>query len=88
MPEAGVEPARPEGRGILSPLRLPIPPPGPAGSTKVNREVARTRPRQRQNQHRKARICAFLRCCSWSKHYLIPRRVPRRCCSSCIRRRI
>ena len=28
IPEAGLEPARPEGRGILSPLRLPIPPPG------------------------------------------------------------
>jgi hypothetical protein len=28
MPEAGLEPARPEGRGILSPLRLPIPPLG------------------------------------------------------------
>ena|SRR2546423_2101617 len=28
MPGAGLEPARPEGRGILSPLRLPIPPPG------------------------------------------------------------
>jgi hypothetical protein len=29
VPGAGLEPARPEGRGILSPLRLPIPPPGP-----------------------------------------------------------
>lgn len=28
VPEAGVEPARPCGRGILSPVRLPIPPPG------------------------------------------------------------
>ena len=28
VPEAGLEPARPEGRGILSPLRLPIPPLG------------------------------------------------------------
>ncbi len=26
MPEAGVEPARPFGRGILNPLRLPVPP--------------------------------------------------------------
>ena len=28
MPRAGVEPARDCSRGILSPLRLPIPPPG------------------------------------------------------------
>ena len=28
MPRAGVEPARGCPRGILSPLRLPIPPPG------------------------------------------------------------
>ena|GEM_PF-2581466 len=26
MPEVGVEPTRPEGHGILSPARLPIPP--------------------------------------------------------------
>ena len=26
VPEAGIEPARPCGRGILSPLRLPVPP--------------------------------------------------------------
>ncbi len=28
VPRAGVEPARPKERGILSPLRLPISPPG------------------------------------------------------------
>ena len=28
MPGAGREPARPQGRGILSPLRLPVSPPG------------------------------------------------------------
>ncbi len=28
VPGAGIEPARPLGRGILSPLRLPISPPG------------------------------------------------------------
>ena len=28
VPGTGVEPVQPEGRGILSPLRLPIPPPG------------------------------------------------------------
>src|SRR5579862_958879 len=28
MPEAGIEPARDYSRGILSPLRLPVPPPG------------------------------------------------------------
>ena len=28
VPGAGLEPARAEARGILSPLRLPIPPPG------------------------------------------------------------
>jgi hypothetical protein len=27
VPRAGIEPARPLGRRILSPLRLPIPPP-------------------------------------------------------------
>ena len=26
VPEAGVEPARPKGHGILSPARLPVPP--------------------------------------------------------------
>ncbi len=33
VPGAGIEPARPRGRGILSPLRLPVSPPGraPAG---------------------------------------------------------
>ena len=30
MPGAGFEPARGEPQGILSPLCLPIPPPGPA----------------------------------------------------------
>jgi hypothetical protein len=40
MPRAGLEPARPEGRGILSPLRLPIPPPG-----RDKRNVAATRQR-------------------------------------------
>ncbi len=29
VPGAGIEPARPLSRGILSPLCLPIPPPGP-----------------------------------------------------------
>lgn len=28
VPGAGIEPARPCGQGILSPLRLPIPPSG------------------------------------------------------------
>ena len=28
VPGAGIEPAQPYGRGILSPLRLPVPPPG------------------------------------------------------------
>src|SRR5690554_2631714 len=28
VPGAGLEPARPEGQGILSPMRLPISPPG------------------------------------------------------------
>jgi hypothetical protein len=28
VPGAGLEPARPFSRGILSPLRLPVPPPG------------------------------------------------------------
>ena len=29
VPRAGIEPARPHGQWILSPQRLPIPPPGP-----------------------------------------------------------
>jgi hypothetical protein len=33
VPGAGIEPARPYERGILSPLRLPIPPPGQLGKT-------------------------------------------------------
>lgn len=39
MPGARLELARPEGRGILSPLRLPIPPPGqaPTGPTTTGR---------------------------------------------------
>ena len=28
VPEAGLEPARPNGQGILNPSCLPIPPPG------------------------------------------------------------
>ena len=35
MPRAGVEPARGCPRGILSPLRLPIPPPGPESHLKI-----------------------------------------------------
>jgi hypothetical protein len=31
VPGAGLEPARPYGQGILSPLRLPISPPGQGG---------------------------------------------------------
>ena len=33
VPEAGIEPARGYPRGILSPLRLPIPPPGQLDKT-------------------------------------------------------
>ena len=35
VPEAGLEPAHPYGRGILSPLRLPIPPLGQGGKTRA-----------------------------------------------------
>ena len=35
VPEAGIEPARSYLRGILSPLRLPIPPPGQLDITYV-----------------------------------------------------
>ena len=35
VPEAGIEPARGYPRGILSPLRLPIPPPGQLDITYV-----------------------------------------------------
>jgi hypothetical protein len=31
VPRAGLEPARPCGRDILSVVRMPIPPPGPVG---------------------------------------------------------
>jgi hypothetical protein len=37
VPGAGVEPARDCSRGILSPLRLPIPPPGQCGGWGRNR---------------------------------------------------
>ena len=37
MPRAGVEPARDCSRGILSPLRLPIPPPGLLESLDLNK---------------------------------------------------
>ena len=46
VPGAGVEPARPKGRGILSPLRLPISPSGRKKSW---------RPRSESN--RRTRIC-------------------------------
>ncbi len=35
VPGAGLEPARPKGQRILSPLRLPIPPPGQLGKVEV-----------------------------------------------------
>src|SRR5437868_4718755 len=56
VPEAGLEPARPEGRGILSPLRLPIPPLGrttgatnlaPSGVSLNACSTLRRRPRRR-----------------------------------------
>ena len=36
VPEAGLEPAHPYGRGILSPLRLPISPLGPPGKPRAS----------------------------------------------------
>jgi hypothetical protein len=39
VPEAGLEPAHPHGRGILSPVRLPIPPLGHA-RVPIAREMA------------------------------------------------
>ncbi len=36
MPGTGIEPVRPCGRGILSPLRLPISPPGQEGGAESN----------------------------------------------------
>src|SRR6185437_13246272 len=47
MPRAGLEPARPEGRRILSPLRLPIPPPG--RDRNLVRPVPRKLPRRRRS---------------------------------------
>ena len=40
VPGAGIEPARPCGRRILSPLRLPVPPPG-QGQVSVGRGTHR-----------------------------------------------
>ena len=40
VPGAGIEPARPCGRRILSPLRLPVPPPG-QGHVSVGRGAHR-----------------------------------------------
>ena len=37
VPGAGIEPARPFRRGILSPLRLPISPPGLGGLLRLQR---------------------------------------------------
>ena len=39
VPGAGIEPARPLSRGILSPLCLPIPPPGQNLSSILEAEV-------------------------------------------------
>ena len=41
VPGAGLEPARDKSRGILSPLRLPIPPPGLYRETSVSIVEAR-----------------------------------------------
>jgi hypothetical protein len=53
VPEAGIEPARGFPRGILSPLRLPIPPPG---HIVVNIYSWRLRP----ELNRRLRICSPL----------------------------
>ena len=50
MPGAGLEPARDNSQGILSPLRLPISPPGPGGIRNILQETpstALTQPRRR-----------------------------------------
>ena len=44
VPGAGIEPARPEGHGILSPERLPVPPPRRA--LIVDDHPTRARPRR------------------------------------------
>ncbi len=50
VPGAGVEPASSCERGILSPLRLPVSPPGHASFVSV----------QAHKDKKKARLCAFL----------------------------
>ncbi len=51
VPGAGVEPARPQGRGILSPLCLPIPPSGPQLF-----QAATTIPQVRGSRHKPHRL--------------------------------
>ena len=56
VPEAGIEPARPLSRGILSPLCLPISPPGRNSRVDLHRQrVSRVR-------FLKARILAGQEC--------------------------
>ena len=69
VPGAGLEPARPEGQGILSPMRLPISPPGPGeagagwagGRTRLqNKEAGRRRWRRGSESNRRLRSCSPL----------------------------
>src|SRR6476646_7402357 len=61
MPGARLELARPEGRGILSPLRLPIPPPGRFGQCTVQAVLP-------QREMRLTASDGASRCCLRSRH--------------------
>ena len=41
VPAPGLEPGRPEGQGILSPLRLPVPPRPPSGLSNPSHRLPR-----------------------------------------------
>ena len=68
MPGVGLEPTRAEARGILSPLRLPVPPSRPTtNSNTCLRDLPRTRQRDprsdlRSTDLRRARLPSGLPC--------------------------
>ena len=63
VPGAGVEPAQPYSRGILSPLRLPVSPPGRGAGVKARAHGATTRIKDREKwrlgseSNRRTRLC-------------------------------
>ena len=59
VPEAGIEPARPNGREILSLLRLPIPPFGHRHLKRTNRKLIKIW-RLESESNRRTRSCSPL----------------------------